>query len=52
MKRWLLVAAALVLAALAAVVVLRPGDAPPATDDIDDASREALERVIREETGR
>ena len=51
MKRWLVVAAALALAALAFVLVLRrepPAGGPP-MEQIDDASRARLDQVLREE---
>ena len=51
MKRWLVVAAAVVLAAAAFAVLVQREPAPggPPLDDIDDASRERLEDVLREE---
>jgi hypothetical protein len=50
-KRWLVVAAAVLLAAGAfAVLVQRePSPGGPPLDDIDDASRARLEEVLREE---
>lgn len=49
--RWLLVAVALALAAGAFLVVVQrePSPGGPPLDDVDDASRERLERLLREE---
>jgi hypothetical protein len=53
-KRWLVVAAALALAALAFGLLVRRG--PPVggspLEEIDDASRARLEQVLREEPKR
>jgi hypothetical protein len=50
-KRWLVVAAALALAALAFALLLRrePSPGGPPMDEIDDASRTRLDQVLREE---
>ena len=52
MKRWLVVAAALALAALAFALLVRrePSVGGPPMEQIDDASRARLEEVLREET--
>jgi hypothetical protein len=53
-KRWLVVAAVVAFAA-AAIAVLVGRRAPPggpAMDEIDDASRERLEQVLRQEEDR
>ena len=49
MKRGLALAAGLLAAALALYALLRPSPAPPSEEDIDDASRAALEEVLRQE---
>jgi hypothetical protein len=53
-KRWLVVAAALVLAAAALLVLVRrqPPPGGPPMDRIDDASRQRLEQVLRDEERR
>jgi hypothetical protein len=50
-KRWLVVAVALALAAGAffALVKREPAPGGPPLDEIDDASRQRLEQVLREE---
>jgi hypothetical protein len=50
-KRWFVVAAALALAAAAFAVLAQRRSAPggPPMDSIDDASRERLEQVLRQE---
>lgn len=54
MKRWLVVAVALALAAGAFLVLVQrePSAGGPPLDEIDDASRERLERLLREEDER
>jgi hypothetical protein len=50
-KRWLVVAAAVALAALAFVLIARrePSPGGPPMDQIDAESRARLEKVLREE---
>jgi hypothetical protein len=50
-KRWLVVAAAVALAALAFVLIVRREPTPggPPMDQIDAESRARLEKVLREE---
>ena len=49
MKRGLALAAGLLAAALALYALLGRGRAPAPEEDIDDASRAALEEVLRQE---
>lgn len=49
MKRGLILAAGLLAAALALRALVGGGAEPVAEDDIDDASRAALEEVLRQE---
>jgi hypothetical protein len=53
-KRWLVVAAALALAAAALLVLVSRAPSPggPPLDRIDDASRERLQDVLRGEDAR
>ncbi|MGH0030684.1 MAG: hypothetical protein ACQGVC_12895 [Myxococcota bacterium] len=55
MRRWWLLPLGIAIAVLALVALLRGGptdlpraSGPPPLDDIDDASRERLEQVLRE----
>lgn len=49
MKRWLALAVGIAIASLALYLLVAPGDpAPPDVEEIDEASRAALERVLRE----
>lgn len=50
MRRWIILAAALLAAALAfAILRERAPSPPPAADEIDDASREALREILEQE---
>ena len=49
MKRGLALAAGLLAAALALYALLGRGSAPAPEEDIDDASRAALEQVLRQD---
>ncbi len=48
MKRWVLVTA-LVIAAAVAFVTLRERASPPLEEEIDDASKQALREILRQE---
>lgn len=49
MKRWLALVLGIAIASLALYLLVAPGDpAPPDVEEIDEASRDALERVLRE----
>ncbi len=49
MKRWLVFALGLAIVGAALYgLAVRRADAPPALDEIDPASRERLERLLRE----